>query len=348
MASAEKVTRARVVTLPADFNEWDNDEAPAVLPDNFTDFDLAGESTPMAKPPVMREVPQSAALPAAAASKSAKPNREKMDHAKGKSRVVAQPVVDKDNSDRKIEKKTRIQPKLVIAAASAALVLLVVLLASHSRPSNKPATPIPTVAQISQPSNPTTQVRPTNDKPSAIKPSAVMPETTPTIANTPHAYVDPGLMNNQLNAPTHITADMKRHPQQQEAPPSSGFNAAGMESMGGSGVGNAFGKKNTQVVKAEAPRKISLPTSVAMSMLQRAPAPAYPALAKMGRVDGVVSMQVTISKNGTIESVRPVGGAAVLQQAAVDAVKTWRFRQFTVDNQPVEVETTLSVVFKLH
>lgn len=350
MASAEKIVRRRVDTLPADFDEWDNAEAPAVLPDNFSDFDPAADSGPVATSPVTQKLPEVSALPAVGSSATAKSNRAKKDHVKDRSHIVAQPVIDDNDSDQTIDKRSKVTLKVAVAVASAALVLLAVLIGRHFMSSNKPATPIPAVARISQASNPTTEAPTANETTNPTKPSAATTETasamTPASANAPHAYVDPGLMKNQLNAPTHISADMKRHPQQ-EAPPASGFNAAGMESLNGSGVGNAFGKRNAPVVKAEAPKKISLPTSAAMGMLQHGPAPAYPVLAKMGHIDGSVAMQVTISKNGTVESVRPVSGAAVLQQAAVDAVKTWRFKQFTVDNQPVEVETTLSVVFKL-
>ena len=50
---------------------------------------------------------------------------------------------------------------------------------------------------------------------------------------------------------------------------------------------------------------------------------------------------------GTIENLRVVSGPAILQQAALDAVSTWRYRPYLLDGQPVEVETTVNVVFTL-
>jgi protein TonB len=41
------------------------------------------------------------------------------------------------------------------------------------------------------------------------------------------------------------------------------------------------------------------------------------------------------------------GGPAMLQQAALDAVKTWRYRPYLLNGQPVEVETTINVIFTL-
>ena len=58
-------------------------------------------------------------------------------------------------------------------------------------------------------------------------------------------------------------------------------------------------------------------------------------------------LQATISKIGTIENLRAAGGPAMLQQAALDAVKTWRYRPYLLNGQPVEVETTVNVVFTL-
>ena len=42
-----------------------------------------------------------------------------------------------------------------------------------------------------------------------------------------------------------------------------------------------------------------------------------------------------------------VSGPAMLQQAALDAVKTWRYRPYLLNNEPVEVETTVNVIFTL-
>jgi protein TonB len=58
-------------------------------------------------------------------------------------------------------------------------------------------------------------------------------------------------------------------------------------------------------------------------------------------------IQATISKNGTIENSHAVSGPTMLRQAALDAVKSWRFRPYLLDGEPVEVDTTVNVVFNL-
>ena len=80
-------------------------------------------------------------------------------------------------------------------------------------------------------------------------------------------------------------------------------------------------------------------------MIQR-PSP-YPIIAKETGTQGTVVMQATISQSGTIENLRVVSGPAMLQRAALDAVKEWRYRPYLLNGEPVEVETTINVVFKL-
>ncbi len=71
----------------------------------------------------------------------------------------------------------------------------------------------------------------------------------------------------------------------------------------------------------------------------------YPPIAKAARVSGTVVIQATISKTGTIENLRVISGPAMLQQAAMDAVRAWRYRPYLLNNEPVEVETTVNVIF---
>jgi protein TonB len=75
--------------------------------------------------------------------------------------------------------------------------------------------------------------------------------------------------------------------------------------------------------------------------------PVYPPIAKAARVSGTVVLQATISKQGTIENLRVLSGPAMLQQAARDAVMTWRYKPYLLNNEPVEVETTVNVIFTL-
>jgi protein TonB len=75
--------------------------------------------------------------------------------------------------------------------------------------------------------------------------------------------------------------------------------------------------------------------------------PVFPAIARATRTPGTVVLQATISRTGTIENLRVMNGPAMLRQAALDAVKQWRYRPYMLNGQPVEVETTVDVQFKL-
>jgi protein TonB len=82
-------------------------------------------------------------------------------------------------------------------------------------------------------------------------------------------------------------------------------------------------------------------------MLIQKTTPVYPPIAKAARVSGTVVIQATISKQGTIENLKVISGPAMLQQSALDAVRTWRYRPYLLNNEPVEVETTINVIFTL-
>ena len=75
--------------------------------------------------------------------------------------------------------------------------------------------------------------------------------------------------------------------------------------------------------------------------------PIYPPLARQARVQGVVVMEATISKDGSIESLRIIQGHPLLNQAALDAVQQWKYRPTMLNGDPVEVITTVTVTFRL-
>jgi protein TonB len=75
--------------------------------------------------------------------------------------------------------------------------------------------------------------------------------------------------------------------------------------------------------------------------------PVYPAIARAAGVQGAVVMEAVISKAGRIESLRVTSGPAMLRQAAVTAVETARYRPYLLSGEPTDVQTTMTVVFKL-
>jgi protein TonB len=114
------------------------------------------------------------------------------------------------------------------------------------------------------------------------------------------------------------------------------------------GGDNLFHRQDAPTVVVEKPKgPVRAPSVMMEGLLIRKVVPIYPAIARAARVEGTVVLQATISKNGTIENLRVISGSAMLQQAALDAVAQWRYRPYLLNGNPVEVETTVNVVFTL-
>ncbi|MGA8346140.1 MAG: TonB family protein [Candidatus Sulfotelmatobacter sp.] len=75
--------------------------------------------------------------------------------------------------------------------------------------------------------------------------------------------------------------------------------------------------------------------------------PEYPELARQAGVQGTVVLDTVVSVQGAVTQVKFVSGPEALSQAAMDAVRWWRFEPFFVNGQPATVETTVAVDFRL-
>jgi len=75
--------------------------------------------------------------------------------------------------------------------------------------------------------------------------------------------------------------------------------------------------------------------------------PNYPSLARQARVQGAVELRAVISRTGTIENLVVVRGHPMLSAAAIEAVRQWRYRPYLLNNEPIEVETEITVNFVL-
>jgi protein TonB len=76
--------------------------------------------------------------------------------------------------------------------------------------------------------------------------------------------------------------------------------------------------------------------------------PQYPPLARQTRISGTVRLHAIIGKNGAVEQLEVMSGHPLLVQAALDAVKQWRYQATTLNGEPVEVDTTIDVIFSLN
>ena len=107
---------------------------------------------------------------------------------------------------------------------------------------------------------------------------------------------------------------------------------------------------NLNVAPPPAPHPAT-PTFRTSSMLQGSllhqVQPTYPPLAKTARIQGPVVLEAVINKVGAIENLRVISGPPLLVKAALEAVSEWRYRPYILNNEPVEVETRITVNFTL-
>ncbi len=75
--------------------------------------------------------------------------------------------------------------------------------------------------------------------------------------------------------------------------------------------------------------------------------PIYPDAAREARISGVVILEAVIGKDGAVQNVRVITGHPLLAPAAVDAVSQWRYEPTLLNDQLVEVVTTITVTFSL-
>jgi TonB family protein len=76
--------------------------------------------------------------------------------------------------------------------------------------------------------------------------------------------------------------------------------------------------------------------------------PAYPEAARKAGTEGLVVLDAVIAPDGSVKNLRTVSGPALLVQSATEAVQSWKFEPYLSGGKAVEVETTMTVEFRLH
>jgi protein TonB len=96
-----------------------------------------------------------------------------------------------------------------------------------------------------------------------------------------------------------------------------------------------------------APHRVIVSQGVIQGMLLHRVQPAYPPLARQARIQGQVTLQAEISRDGSITNLRLMTGHPMLAPSAIEAVKQWKYKPYILNGEPVEVETTITVNFTL-
>jgi TonB family protein len=93
--------------------------------------------------------------------------------------------------------------------------------------------------------------------------------------------------------------------------------------------------------------KAKQPASQSMPELVKKVQPEYPEKARREHIEGQVVLQAVINKDGSVTEITVVSGSPLLSQAAIKAVKKWKYRPYLLNGEPVPVETTIVVNFSL-
>jgi TonB family protein len=346
MVPPEEIELNAPTTLPADFGEWDNLESPAPQPPaNTGRFDGFPGSVAVSKPMNKAVTARVAVLPVASRAPSPAPRRPAPVYAEAE-KVIQQPkhqAAKAASTDQKPEGKKKTGLFVGLGAAAILLIAGGGFGYLRLRPGMTAKPSLASQAAL----NSSTAIKPTPSSPTSADSTAK--ETAAAAADTTETARPNGassdMMNHQLNAPSRISSDLKTL-SGKDAPPAAGFGAADLGGGANPG-GGVFGAKTNPNVKVAAPQKVSISAGIAVGLLMQKTAPTYPPIAKTARVQGTVVIQATISKNGSIQSPHVVSGPVMLRQAALDAVKTWRFRPYMLSGEPVDVETTVNVNFAL-
>ncbi len=180
----------------------------------------------------------------------------------------------------------------------------------------------------------------------------------PAAAGGPTSFQAPKPVSTYTPTSTGITAPVRKT---QEAPPSQAGKTVGI--LGGvpggvvGGVpGGAFSEMLNSApsvpVLAKSPvptpvKRMRIASRVAEANLIHDVTPQYPPDAGRARIEGTVVLMAVIGKDGSVLDVRVESGLPILAQAAIDAVRQWRYKPYVIDGEPVEVDSRITINFTL-
>jgi protein TonB len=176
---------------------------------------------------------------------------------------------------------------------------------------------------------------------------APAPPPPPPPPAQPVKVVRPKIVQPQtMTAPTVIP---KKVEMIKDEAPDVGAAGNGFGVAGGTGDALGGGILNTAPPPPPkaAPARIKVGGQVQAANLLHQVLPTYPAIAKTAHVSGTVRLHAVIAKDGSIQELQYVSGPALLMRSAMDAVHEWKYKPTMLNGEPVEVDTTIDVVFSL-
>ncbi|MFZ1167339.1 MAG: TonB family protein [Candidatus Sulfotelmatobacter sp.] len=168
----------------------------------------------------------------------------------------------------------------------------------------------------------------------------------------------PKLASTYIPASTGITAPVHKA---QEAPPPPVGTTGGVEGevpggivggVPGGALSEMLNRAPSVPVLAKSPvptpvKRMRVASRVAEANLIHDVAPQYPPEAGRARIEGTVVLMAVIGRDGAVKDVRIESGLPILAQAAIDAVKQWRYKPYLIEGEPVEVDSRITINFTL-
>ena len=180
------------------------------------------------------------------------------------------------------------------------------------------------------------------------------PPPPPAVAQVVHVKPQAHLMDaGKLMAPKVIPRDVKIIKEDAEPDPGAMGMTGGVPggvaggSMGGV-IGGVIGGMAPPPPRPRPTGPIRVGGNVQAARIINRIQPMYPPLARQTRISGTVRLHAIIGKDGTIQQLEVQSGHPLLQQAALDAVRQWRYQPTLLNGDPVEVDTTIDVIFSLN
>src|SRR5437588_11845511 len=170
----------------------------------------------------------------------------------------------------------------------------------------------------------TTLVAPPPPPPPAASASAVKPR--------PVAKINPTA---ELRTPTRIPQKIQKVNDVQQGAPAPPTTIAGVTGgvpggVAGGTVGGVLGGvlsgTPTHLPSQPKPQRVRMSQGITQGLLTHKVKPEYPAIAKQARIQGPVVLKAIIGKDGKIQNLEVVSGHPMLSQAALEAVKQWRYK----------------------
>jgi protein TonB len=175
-----------------------------------------------------------------------------------------------------------------------------------------------------------------------------------------HVHLTPTVATaSAATAPTSLFNEPRRTPTTSSTPTETpNFNPTSISTMPGGSNSSPFGASvpgtgsvvhaGTISTSTTSPgKRLNVSTGVSAGLLINPIQPVYPPIARAAHVGGTVIVQAVISKTGHIEATHVLSGPAMLQQAALDAVRNARYHPYLLNGEPTEVDTTFSINFNL-